>query len=64
MCGPNSTHNEAPPLKRRFLVIIITKIQRFFMGALVGALFGLIDNKVNNLQCVGCRGDSESGTTI
>ncbi|HAE4697476.1 TPA_asm: hypothetical protein GNC35_003704 [Salmonella enterica subsp. enterica serovar Enteritidis] len=39
MCGPDSTHNETPPLKQRFFVITIAKIKRFFMGALVGALF-------------------------
>lgn len=64
MCGPNSTHNEAHLLKRQFLVMIITKIQRFFMGALVGALYEQLANKNMNKQHVNYKGDSESGTTI
>ncbi|ACT11910.1 hypothetical protein PC1_0859 [Pectobacterium carotovorum subsp. carotovorum PC1] len=30
----------------------LTKTKRFFMGALVGALFGLFTNKTNNKQHV------------
>ncbi|EBI3995574.1 hypothetical protein D3561_12580 [Salmonella enterica] len=52
ICGPDSTHNEAPTLKHRFFVITITKIKRFFMGALVGALFTRNTNKTNNKQCI------------
>lgn len=64
MCEPNSTHNEAPALKHRFFVITITKIKRFFMGALVGALLEQNTNKTNNKQHVNRGYDSESGTTI
>ena len=63
MCGPNSTHNEAPTLKQRFFVITITKTKRFFMGVLVGALFTINTNKTNNKQHLNRRYDSESGTT-
>ncbi|MFP1786170.1 hypothetical protein [Lonsdalea quercina] len=41
----------------------ITKTKRFFMGALVGALFGHFYNKTNNKQYVNRGDDSESGTT-
>ncbi|EAW2132521.1 hypothetical protein ACQX6W_02635 [Salmonella enterica] len=45
-------------------MITITKIKRFFMGALVGALFARNTNKTNNKQFVSRGYDSESGTTI
>ncbi|OQR46460.1 hypothetical protein BW261_01295 [Klebsiella aerogenes] len=45
-------------------MITITKIKRFFMGALVGALFERNTNKTNNKQRVNRGYDSESGTTI
>ncbi len=35
-------------LKHRFLVTTITKTKRFFMGALVGALFTININKIDN----------------
>lgn len=64
MCGPNSTYNEAPFAKHQFFVITITKPKRFFMGALVGALFTRNTNKTNDKQAVNRGYDSESGTTI
>ncbi|EBH8752252.1 hypothetical protein CRQ30_04005 [Salmonella enterica subsp. houtenae serovar 44:z4,z23:-] len=45
-------------------MITITKIKRFFMGALVGALLEQNTNKTNNKQHVNRGYDSESGTTI
>lgn len=62
MCGPDSTHNETPPLKQRFFVITIAKIKRFFMGALVGALIEINTNKTKDKQHVNREYDSESGT--
>lgn len=51
-------------LKRFIFVTTLTKIKRFFMGALVGALFTRNTNKINNKQRVNRGYDSESGTTI
>ncbi|ECH8836833.1 hypothetical protein S616_21975 [Salmonella enterica subsp. enterica] len=45
-------------------MITITKIKRFFMGALVGALLEQNTNKTNNKQHVNRGYDSESGTTF
>ncbi|EBR0152920.1 hypothetical protein DNW11_18255 [Salmonella enterica subsp. enterica serovar Jodhpur] len=44
-------------------MITITKLKRFFMGALVGALLEQNTNKTNNKQHVNRGYDSESGTT-
>ncbi|EBJ0777534.1 hypothetical protein EER74_11935 [Salmonella enterica subsp. enterica] len=44
-------------------MIAITKLKRFFMGALVGALLEQNTNKTNNKQHVNRGYDSESGTT-
>ncbi|ECH8975131.1 hypothetical protein QF32_19955 [Salmonella enterica subsp. enterica] len=41
-------------------MITITKPKRFFMGALVGALFTINTNKTNNKQHVNRGYDSES----
>ncbi|EAC0927697.1 hypothetical protein EGM30_20950 [Salmonella enterica subsp. enterica] len=43
-------------------MITITKIKRFFMGALVGALLERNTNKTNNKQRVSREYDSESAT--
>ncbi|EAA6444368.1 hypothetical protein BMS56_14335 [Salmonella enterica] len=45
-------------------MITITKPKRFFMGALVGALYVRNINKTNNKQRVNRGYDSESGTTF
>ncbi|OZU18000.1 hypothetical protein CCO49_05275 [Salmonella enterica subsp. arizonae serovar 47:z4,z23:-] len=62
MCRPDSTHNKAPLAKQRFFVITLTKTNRFFMGAFVGALFTRNTNKTNNKQHVNRGYDSESAT--
>jgi hypothetical protein len=64
MCGLDSTHNEASTLKHRFFVITITKIKRFFMGALVGALILTFFNETKEKHHLNRRYDSESGTKI
>ncbi len=46
----------------QFFVTTITKTKRFFMGALVGALFVRNINKTNNKQHVNRGYDSESAT--
>ncbi|TRL70157.1 hypothetical protein FMM65_13625 [Citrobacter youngae] len=51
-------------LNNDFFEITITKQKRFFMGALVGALFTRNINKTNNKQHLNRGYDSESGTTI
>ncbi|EBA9137659.1 hypothetical protein CNZ80_17290 [Salmonella enterica] len=43
-------------------MIAITKLKRFFMGALVGALLEQNTNKTNNKQHVNRGYDSESAT--
>ncbi|MIL23580.1 hypothetical protein CBJ07_05345 [Salmonella enterica] len=43
-------------------VITITKLKRFFMGALVGALLERNINKTNNKQYINRGYDSESAT--
>ncbi|EAC0925058.1 hypothetical protein EGM30_06995 [Salmonella enterica subsp. enterica] len=43
-------------------MITLTKTKRFFMGALVGALFTRNAYKINNKQHVNRGYDSESGT--
>ncbi|EAA9547677.1 hypothetical protein OY03_001603 [Salmonella enterica subsp. enterica] len=45
-------------------MITLTKTKRFFMGALVGALFTRNAYKINNKQHVNRGYDSESGTTF
>ncbi|HAH3215500.1 hypothetical protein CI702_23780 [Escherichia coli] len=45
-------------------MITLTKTKRFYMGALVGALFGYFLNKTNNKQHVNRGYDSESGHQI
>ncbi|EAQ7292338.1 hypothetical protein D4398_09430 [Salmonella enterica subsp. enterica serovar Tees] len=49
-------------ITHQFFGITITKQNRFFMGALVGALFTRNINKSNNKQCVSRGYDSESAT--
>ncbi|PWC17085.1 hypothetical protein DDT52_16195 [Brenneria roseae subsp. roseae] len=61
MCEPSSTHNEAPLLKQRFFVTTITKIKRFVMGALVGALIPTFFNETKWKQHLNRGYDSESG---
>jgi hypothetical protein len=51
-------------LNTDFFVTTITKIKRFFMGALVGALITRNISKTNGKQHVNRGYDSESGTTI
>ncbi|ECJ3937611.1 hypothetical protein YT28_11655 [Salmonella enterica subsp. salamae] len=51
-------------ITHQFFVITLTKTKRFYMGALVGALFARNTNKTNNKQHVNRGYDSESGTTF